>query len=36
MRAQAIKHAEQSLFMKEQLEDPFTTKVRAQLAVWRE
>jgi len=35
-RAQAIQHAEQALPIFEQIEDPKATKVRAQLAEWRE
>jgi hypothetical protein len=35
-RAQAIQHAEQSLAIFEQIEDPNTAKVRAKLAEWRE
>ncbi len=35
-RAQAIQHAEQSLAIREQIEDPNCSKVRAQLAAWRE
>jgi tetratricopeptide (TPR) repeat protein len=35
-RAQAIQHAEQSLVIYEQIEDPFAPKVRAKLAAWRE
>jgi tetratricopeptide (TPR) repeat protein len=34
-RAQAIEHAEQSLEIYEQIEDPFAPQVRAQLAAWR-
>ena len=34
--AQAIQHAEQALTIFEQIEDPNATKVRAQLAAWRE
>jgi len=35
-RADAIQHAEQSLTIREQIEDPGTEHVRARLAVWRE
>jgi len=35
-RAKAIQHAEQALTIYEQIEDPYTTQVRAQLAAWRE
>jgi tetratricopeptide (TPR) repeat protein len=33
--AQAIEHGEQSLMIREQIEDPNAAKVRAQLAAWR-
>jgi tetratricopeptide (TPR) repeat protein len=34
-RAQAIQHAEEALTIFEQIEAPYVTKVRAQLAAWR-
>jgi hypothetical protein len=33
--AQAIEYAEQSLIIKERIEDPNAAKVRAKLAEWR-
>jgi tetratricopeptide (TPR) repeat protein len=35
-RAKAIHHAEQSLSIREQIEDPNAARVRARLAAWRE
>ena len=35
-RAQALQHAEQALIIFEKIEDPRASKVREQLAAWRE
>lgn len=34
-RAQAIQHSEQSLIIREQIDDPRAALVREQLAAWR-